>query len=258
MRLKERDRNIPNLLIDSAGGIATLILNRAAKKNALSVGLRDEFRAFLQDKESSVKVAVLTGDGNTFSSGMDLSEPGGEQVIREMWTLIKGIYESDIVFIAAVNGPARGAGLTLVNACDFAIADPSADFGIPEIRHGFYGPGAVPTTQLAVPKKFVAEMALAGGIVSAERAAQAFLVNSVSAPGASLAEALQLAERLAKMKASALATVKKGLNSLPYGDALRDQGLELALDLNRALVRSGELRAPNQTGRYNSGSNEDG
>ncbi len=239
-----------NIKVAMNEAVATVTLNRPQIKNALSVALRDEFRHFIAEESGTLHAVILTSAGDAFCSGMDLSERGGEDVIREMWTLMQAIYESDAVFIAAVNGIVRGAGLTFINACDFAIADPEATFGIPETKHGFYGPAALPTTQLVAAKKLVAEMALSGDVISAERAAQGFLINKVAKAGALLEEARDLALRLTKMNRTTLAIVKRGLNALPYDAALRDQGIEMALDLNRTLFKDKPGGPVNQTGKY--------
>ncbi len=239
-----------NIAVETNETIATVTLNRPTKKNALSVALRDELRHFIAEDTSALHAVILTGAGDSFCSGMDLSERGGEDVIREMWTLMQAIYDSDVVFIAAVNGIVRGAGLTFVNACDFAIADPNATFGIPETKHGFYGPAALPTTQLAAAKKLVAELALAGDVISAERAALGFLINKVSKPDALLEEAQELAQRVSKMDRATLAIVKRGLNTLPVDAATRDKGIDMALDLNRILFRDRPSGPVNQTGKY--------
>ncbi len=242
--------NYENILVEFDQSVATVTLNRPAKKNALSVALRDDLRHFIAHETAALHAVILTGEGDSFCSGMDLSERGGEDVIREMWTLMQAIYDCDAVFIAAVNGIVRGAGLTFINACDFAIADPSATFGIPETKHGFYGPAALPTTQLVAAKKLVAEMALAGDVISPDRAALGFLINKVAEPGKLMAEANHLAKKLSAMNRSTLAVVKRGLNTLPYDAALRDQGVDMALDLNRTLFKDHPGRPVNQTGRY--------
>ncbi|MCG8441172.1 MAG: enoyl-CoA hydratase/isomerase family protein [Caulobacterales bacterium] len=232
-----------DILVEETGAIATVTMNRPEKKNALGVTLREEFRAFLANDIAPFHVVILTGTGDSFCSGMDLTEPKGVDVTWEQWSLMTAIYASEAVFIAAVNGAVRGAGLTLVNACDLAIAAPTATFGIPEIRHGFYGPATGPSTQLAAPKKIVAEMLLTARPISAERAREGALINAVAAQGGLMDEARALAERVAQLDRDALSTCKQALNRIPFDADDRNRGVETAITLNLALgARRAEKR----------------
>lgn len=120
---------------DLAEGVAVLTLNRPAVMNALTAQLRAELREALARADAEARVIVLTGAGRAFCSGQDLADAGGldafdvERVLNDEYVpLIKAITDSPLPVIAAVNGPAAGAGANLALACDVVIAAESASF----------------------------------------------------------------------------------------------------------------------------------
>ena len=209
-----------------------LRLNRPGKKNALNAQMRSELLDLLKRMKASREPVVITGNGDSFCAGLDLKESDPEQAAREMWEIAHALYDSPCICIAAVNGAARGGGVTLVNACDLALAAPEASFGMPEIGFGVYAAVAGPTTQLAVPKKAVARMLLTGEALSAEAAERAGLINEVVAGDELLEMAARLAEQVAAHDSTALAAAKQGLNALPFDRAMRQRGQDLAVMLN--------------------------
>ena len=209
-----------------------LTLNRPKKRNALSKDLRTELLDFLARCEKHFQVVILTGADVGFCAGLDLTEAPGEAASREMWAIAKAIYDCRSIFIAAVNGAARGGGLTLVTACDLAIAVPEATFGIPEIGFGVYATVAAPTLQFAAPKKLVAKMVLTGVPISADEAARGFLINDVVPADKLLSSAAAIADQLVKLSPDALAIAKQGINRFPIDNAMRDAAVELSLSLN--------------------------
>lgn len=220
------------LKIDIDGKIATLTLNRPEKKNALNRAIRDRFRTFIAEELDGLNAVIVTGAGDGFCAGMDMTEKMGTHESREQWSLFRSIFNCSTVFIAAVNGPTRGAGITFVNACDLAVADPTANFGLPAINYGFYSSVAATTSQLIVPKKVAAKMLLTGVPITAEEAERANLINAVSAPGEALSDARKIAERLAGSDPYALAIIKEGLNTIPYSDGDRNRNEQLAVAIN--------------------------
>ena len=116
-------------------GIAILKLNRPDKMNALNVQMRAEMADAIRRAGERARVLVITGKGRGFCSGQDLGDRTGaaeidlEQVLqKEYGPLIRGIHASPIPVIAAVNGPAAGAGANIALACDVVIAAESAYF----------------------------------------------------------------------------------------------------------------------------------
>lgn len=148
------------VLSPPADGVATLTLNRPAKKNALSIALRDEVTDALGKlaADDSVKTVILTGSGDVFCAGFDLSEFGldgpGDQ--ERLWRSSDRFHHACLEFplplVAAVNGPALAGGFDLAVMCDIRVASDTARFAHPEQAWSdvVYGPlhdlvgGAVP------------------------------------------------------------------------------------------------------------------
>ena len=128
------------------GAVLTITLNRPETYNALNRAVHDALReALAEAAETDVRAVVMTGAGRGFCSGQDLREfqslPGGvRQALEETYhPNIRAIRALEKPVLAAVNGPAAGAGLSLAAACDVRIASDAANF-VP----GFIGIGLVP------------------------------------------------------------------------------------------------------------------
>ena len=110
----------------SGDGVATITLDRPQKKNALSVALREEMLEALETlgADESVSCVVVTGEGDTFSSGFDLSEfsKNDEDFQRRLWDSSDRFHQALLRFplplVAAVNGPALAGGFDLAVLCD--------------------------------------------------------------------------------------------------------------------------------------------
>lgn len=130
-----------NLRYEREGHVAVVTLERPAKLNALDLGLRTDLFAVLDEvrDDDEVRALVITGAGRGFCAGVDLSGAGrmatgasrqNEQLDRFGWVGRQaiGLYELDKPTIAAVNGPAAGAGMSLSLACDLRVGGPGARF----------------------------------------------------------------------------------------------------------------------------------
>ncbi len=190
------------VLYEREGRIATITYNRPEALNAINQELREDLNAawvrFRDDDEAWV--AIITGAGRAFSAGADLRGGARPQGTSHWETPSMTSLESGLEVwkptIAAVNGYALGFALTMVAACDFAIASERAEFGFPEVRIG------VPTIQGSVrmPKKVgwqnAMELLLIGERVSAQRAKEMGLVREVVPHEDLMPAARRLAERL--------------------------------------------------------------
>jgi len=123
IRLSERD------------GVATLTLQRPDVLNALSTQMRAEILHAVYESEKTARVLVMTGKGKAFCSGQDLGDRANlntlnlERTLRDEYEpMLMAIFDCAIPTIAAVNGPAAGAGANLALACDVVIATESAVF----------------------------------------------------------------------------------------------------------------------------------
>ena len=231
------------VLIDERGPITIFTLNRPEKLNALNAELRAELlnalRRFNNNPEK--RVGIITGAGKAFSAGADISvwpselrNVNLEEELRDSFHLIlREIRFSDKLFIAAVNGVAAGAGISLAVACDFAFASKSARFVM-----AFQGIGLVPDTGLTLMmSRLVGAKALRylliGGEFSAEEAEAMGLVKVVDDP---LGEALRLANELVQGPFKAYSYAKRLINEALFKDL--DQFLSTEAKLQGELGRS--------------------
>src|SRR5215467_3921374 len=191
---------------DEAGGIATITLHRAEKRNAISYELIDDLLAALQQAANSpALVVIVTGAGKAFCAGMDLDnlkQLAGrthEQNVHDsevMATLFRTLYDFPKPTVAAVNGPAIAGGTGLATLCDFTLAVPEAKFGYTEVRIGFV-PAIVSSFLIAnIGEKRARDLLLTGRIIGAEEAHRLGLVNEIVAPERLMAQAEELARQL--------------------------------------------------------------
>ena len=240
------------LLVDIADGIATLTLNRADALNALNhelkTALLDAVRRFGRDR--AVRVVVLTGAGRAFCAGQDLREHAenaratADELRSSYNPLILGIRRLEQPVIAAVNGVAAGAGLSLALACDLRLAAEEASFILAFGRIGLVpDSGATWLLPRLVGSARAAELALLGDALPAREAERIGLVNRVVAGTALALEARALAERLAASAPRALALTKRALNRAT------EVGLEEALDYEASLQGIAANTADHAEGR---------
>jgi enoyl-CoA hydratase len=183
-------------------GVATITLDRSHKKNALSVALREEVLDALAHLRSddSVSCVVITGEGDTFSAGLDLSEfsISDDAFQRRLWDSSDSFHHAVLRFplpiIAAVNGPALAGGFDLAVLCDLRIASSSARFGHPERSFGdvVYGP-----LHDLVGGSVARDLCLTGRIVDANEAHRLGLVSRVVPPTELMAVTREVARSIA-------------------------------------------------------------
>ena len=123
------------LTYELADGVAVITLNRPDKMNALTTQMRAELSYAIMDGGKRARVVVMTGAGKAFCSGQDLGDRVSasnldlERTLRDEYTpILRAIAECPVPTIAAVNGPAAGAGANLALAADVVIATQSAYF----------------------------------------------------------------------------------------------------------------------------------
>jgi enoyl-CoA hydratase len=122
-------------------GVAVLTLDRADKKNALSIALRDQMSDALDAlaNDEQLRVLVVTGQGDVFSAGFDLEEFQQPERTDELWASSDRWHNSILTFplptVAAVNGGAFGGGFDLAVMCTLRVVADTASFGHPE--HAF-------------------------------------------------------------------------------------------------------------------------
>ncbi len=202
--------------LECADGVATLTLDRAAKRNALSRALRHELVARFADleKNDDVRAVILTGEGTVFCAGFDRSELGGgemAEVFAESAEYHRRVYNFAKPLIAAVNGAALGGGCDLAAMCDIRLAASTAVFGQPQVRFG--AEAAYDLMRQVMSEGAAREMCLTGRMYSAAEAQSLGLVNGVHDAAALLGAARELAVSIATLPADLPAAAKQQFKS---------------------------------------------
>jgi enoyl-CoA hydratase/carnithine racemase len=209
--------DLPILLRDTEGSVATLTLNRPKQLNALSEAMLDALIASFADLagDDAVRVVVLAGSGRAFCAGHDLNEMRGwreadyyRALFKKCGRMMQAITALPQPVIARVHGIATAAGCQLVAACDLAVASEDARFATSGINVGlFCSTPAVPLTR-NMSRKQSFEMLMTGDFISAAEAASRGLVNA-AVPADALDAAVQaLAERIIAKSPVAVRTGK--------------------------------------------------
>jgi 2-(1,2-epoxy-1,2-dihydrophenyl)acetyl-CoA isomerase len=226
------------------GSVLTITLNRPDKLNAFDGATHKAFAAALKEAaDDEVRAVVLTGAGRGFCVGQDLGElrDGDRDVaalLREQWNRhVLGLRGLEKPVLAAVNGAAAGAGLSLACACDLRVAADSAAF-VP----AFVNVGLVPDTggSWLVPRLLgyarAFEWMCSGRKIGAEEALAWGLVSEIVPAEDVLARTQERAAELAALPTRAIAMTKR-LFERAAGSALGDQ-LELEAQLQVAATRT--------------------
>lgn len=196
------------------GGVRILTLDRAEKKNALSIQLRDEMSDALDvmAQDDGAKVVVVTGAGDTFSAGFDLKEfddLDDDAHARRLWASSdrwhRTLVEFPLPTVAAVNGPALAGGFDLAVMCDLRVAATTARFAHPEQAFSdvVYGP-----LHDLVGGSVARDLCLTGRSVDADEALALRLVTKVVAPQQLEDEALATAAQISRAPREVLVRTK--------------------------------------------------
>jgi len=173
------------VVTETAGVVMTLRFNRPDKKNALLNAMYADAAAALRsaDADPSVRVAVITGSGDSFTAGNDLKDflenppMDADAPVFQFMRALSGFQKPAI---AAVNGIAVGIGTTMLLHCDLAYAVPAAKFQLPFVNMAILPEFA---SSLLLPRLMgpvrAAELILYGEAFSAERALALGLINAV-------------------------------------------------------------------------------
>jgi 2-(1,2-epoxy-1,2-dihydrophenyl)acetyl-CoA isomerase len=253
------------LLVDTDGGVTTLTLNRPDALNALTASLRAELIAALKtaSRDPAVRAVVLTGAGRAFCAGADLRGGSGEREFRRVLTaeynpLIRAIRDLGKPVVAAVNGVAAGAGMSLALAADLVVASAEARFVPAFGRIGLVpDSGLTRTLVRGLGRHRAAAVLLLGEPLDAAGAEAGGLVARVVPSGELPAAAGDMARRLAAGPTRAFGLAKRLINgaedlaldeSLAAEAALQDVAGRTA-DHAEGVAAFAEKREPRFEGR---------
>lgn len=229
----------PAVIVEKDGHVLVVTLNRPEKRNAINCEamcrLYDAWKQL--DKDDDLRVGILTGKGDTFCAGMDLSEIGKlmrgtpdnewmERVMSDM-PIIYGAwlktYRPTKPVILAAEGFARAGGTEILQGTDIRVAGASAVFGVTEVQRGLF-PMAGSTVRLRrqIGYAVAAEMLICGEDLPAQRAYELGLINHVVPDGQALAKAKEIAARIAKngpLAVKAIVATLRETEMMPEADA---------------------------------------
>ena len=227
----------PLVLVERAGSVAWVTLNRPARLNALDSALITEVTRALADLDGDdgPAVIVLVGAGRAFCAGADLGEMRafGPDEARDFIAHLHGLFSTvggaGALVLAAIRGPALGAGCELAAVCDLRIAAESATFGMPEIRLGM--PSVIEAAVLVplVGLGRAQQLVYTGDVIDAQEALRAGLVGRVVADADLDATVEHLAARLARYSPTALRLQKSLVRRWYYTEAF-DRAVKLGID----------------------------
>lgn len=249
------------VLVDVTDGIMTITLNRPKAKNAANRALAEGVAAAIDELDSNndIRVAILTGAGGTFCSGMDLKAFVSGETPAIEGRGFGGLTEAPPAkpLIAAVEGYALAGGLELMISCDLVVAAEDAKFGIPEVKRGLAAAaGGLVRLPRQIPQRLAMELALTGDFIDAGRAAEMGLINRVVASGTALDGAKELAATICANGPLAVKVSKQVVvESAEWSsEEMWDKQTEIVMpiftskDAIEGSVAFAEKRAPNWTG----------
>jgi 2-(1,2-epoxy-1,2-dihydrophenyl)acetyl-CoA isomerase len=215
----------------SPAAVATITIARPEKLNALAAQTVDELRAAVEEAPGrGARCMLLTGQGRGFSSGADLvsggglPEDAGEALQKHFNPLVEALFALPIPMVAAVNGPAAGAGCSLALAADIVLAARSAYFLQAFINIGLIpDAGATWLLPRLAGRARAMEMMMLGERIPAEKAAEWGLISRVVDDEFLAEEAVVLATNLARGPTIALGLIRRLARSaeqLSLSDAL--------------------------------------
>ncbi|MEP0133183.1 MAG: enoyl-CoA hydratase-related protein [Eudoraea sp.] len=213
-----------NILIEIKSSVATIIINRPKKLNALNrATIKDLSKAFKTlGKNKMIRAIIITGSGEkAFVAGADISEfsnytvkEGKELATKGQQALFNLVENLSTPVIAAINGFALGGGLELAMACHFRIASNNAKMGLPEVSLGVIpGYGGTQRLPQLIGKGRAMELILSAGMIDAEKALSYGLVNYVVPQEELLPLCLKIAGRITNNSPVAISYAIKAVNA---------------------------------------------
>lgn len=240
------------ILYNVSDAVATITLNRPAKRNALNgemvARLKDALACAQSDAE--VRAIVITGAGKDFCAGADLASLQriadadvmenlhDAQTLMELFAMMR---RTPLPIIAAVRGSALAGGCGLATACDVTLAARSASFGYPEVKIGFVPAIVMGLLRRSVSEKIAFDLVTRGRIINAEEAARVNLINHVYDDDSFENEVVAYASVYARVSRTAVALTKRLLYQID-GMTL-EHAMEAGVGVNTIARMTDDCRA---------------
>jgi len=233
--------------------VAVITMNRADRMNRLDAdivdGLQNAWRQFMAD--DGARVAVLRGEGRTFSAGADL-----KAIPHDLYRGIPSVgVPVDKPVVAAVQGWCVGGGMVLTTMADILVAAEDAKFSYPEVKIGFSG-GLISNLASRIPHKIAMDLLLTGDPISAERAFEVGYVNKLVPEADLMDAAMDYATRIAAqaplaskmLKRFVAETMPKGPTELAGIARVQVEAINASSDGDEGIAAFMEKRPPKFTG----------
>ena len=193
-----------DLQVDHDGAVSHLRINRPAKRNALNDGLVAELHTAFVNLPQATRAVLLSGEGEHFCAGLDLSELAERSVAEgmlhsRMWhAAFDQVQFGRVPVVSVLQGAVIGGGLELACAAHIRVAEPSAYFALPEGQRGIFvgGGGSVRLPRLIGVARMT-DMMLTGRVYSATEGSAYGFTQYLTEAGGALPKAMELAERVA-------------------------------------------------------------
>jgi len=197
-------RALDLLRLERAGPVLHVRLNRPAKRNSISDGLLAQIHTVWVNMGSDIRAAVVSGEGDHFCAGLDLSEVSERNVTEGMahsrsWhACFDAIQFGPVPVIAVLHGAVVGGGLELASSAHLRVAEDSTFYGLPEGTRGIFvgGGGSVRISRLIGVARMT-DMMLTGRVFDADAGQAMAISNYRVGDGQGLAKALELATKIA-------------------------------------------------------------
>jgi enoyl-CoA hydratase len=235
-----------SLHIEKSGKVAKVVIDRAPV-NALTLALYEEIAVTFEglSTDAGVNCVILTGAGErVFCAGLDLKEfvgatieqdPHRASIVRRTFAAVR---HARIPVIAAVNGPALGAGCVLASVCDIRLASPNATFGLPEVNVGRCGGTAHMGRHL--PQAILRQMVFTAQPITAQEAYRLGFVNAIHDNGELQDRADEMAQLIASKSPLGLRLGKESMNRAEFMPV--DEGYELEQSYSTRLMATKDAR----------------
>jgi enoyl-CoA hydratase/carnithine racemase len=227
------------LRIEQRGAVLHVRLNRAAKRNAINDALVAQIHTAFVNVPESARVVVLSGDGEHFCAGLDLSELGDRSIAegivhsRSWHTAFEQVQFGRVPVIAVLHGAVVGGGLELASSAHIRVAEASAFYALPEGQRGlFVGGGGSMRVPRLIGASRMADMMLTGRVYGADEGLRIGMSQYVVEEGLGLETAFALAEKVATnapLSNFAVMHALPRIAEMSHGDGLFTESLMAAI-----------------------------